>query len=134
MLTKYSSPQNAVVGSNFTFQWKYELADADKLKFRRIEWGFVTPSSALRFLASVLPNGVSHISTYWARYKNRITWTGDLSKFVASFVLSNVTSGDEQEYFIEIRIGLFDALKDSVNLKVLGKCSKLIQPKVQATF
>ena len=42
---------------------------------------------------------------------------------MASFVLLNVTPGDEEEYGIRIKFGLVDELKDTVDLKVLGKCT-----------
>ena len=121
MLTTYSSPQKAVAGSFFSFQWTFKVADADKSKFTGITWG-ITPSSALKTLVFVSPSGVPDTSYAPARYKGRITWTGDLSKFMASFVLLNVTSGDEEEYGIKVDFGPFLILVDSVNLKVLGKC------------
>ena len=74
-------------------------------------------------LVFVSPYGVTDASAAPARYKERITWTGDLSKSVASFVLLNVTPGDEEEYGIRIKFGAFDELKDTVDLKVLGKCT-----------
>ena len=117
-LTTYSSPQKAVVGSNFTFKWLYKITDADKADFKSINWE-LTPSE--KILVYVSPTGVTDTSTAPPRYKGRITWTGDLSKSVASFVLLNVTPGDEEEYGIRIKFGLFDELKDSVDLKVLGK-------------
>ena len=55
------------------------------------------------------------------RYKGRIAWTGNISKYVATFVLSNVSSGDEIEYGIQIDFGPLKILKDSVLLKVQGK-------------
>ena len=121
LLTTYSSPQKAVAGSYFTFQWTYEVADADKSNFGGINWG-LTPSATFQHLVSVSLSGVPDTSQAPARYKGRITWTGDLSKFVASFVLSNVTSRDEEEYGIRLDFGPFLTLTDSVVLKVLGKC------------
>ena len=90
--------------------------------FKRINWE-LSPSSAVQTLVFVPPSGVADASAAPARYKGRITWTGDLSKSVASFVLLNVTPGDEEEYGIRIKFGPFDVLKDTVDLKVLGKCT-----------
>ena len=122
LLTTYSSPQEAVVGSNFTFKWLYKITDADKANFKSVSWQ-LTPSSTDINLVFVSPFGVPDTSAAPARYKGRITWTGDLSKSVASFVLVNVTPGDEEEYGISMKFGLFDELKDTVDLKVLGKCT-----------
>ena len=98
----------------------YKITDADKANFKGIFWD-LTPSSAQTTLVFVPPSGAPDTSSAPARYKGRITWTGDLSKSVASFVLLNVTSGDEEEYGIRIKFGLFDVLKDTVDLKVLCK-------------
>ena len=122
LLKTYSSPQKAVAGSYFTFQWTYEVADANKPDFGGITWG-LTPSSVFQTLVFVSPSGIVDASKAPARYKGRITWTGDVSKSVASFLLSNVTSGDEEEYGIKVDFGPFLTLTDSVVLKVLGKCS-----------
>ena len=77
----------------------------------------------MQTLVFVSPSGVVDTSAAPARYKGRITWTGDLSKSVASFVLLNVTQGDEAEYGISVDLGAFNELKDTVDLKVLGKCT-----------
>ena len=123
LLTTYSIPLKAVAGSNITFQWTYEVADADKPKFVGITWG-IEPSSSLKTLVFVPKSGVADTNTALSRYKGRVIWTGDSSKNVASFVLRNVTSGDEEEYGIRVDFGAFLVLTDSVVLKVLGKCSK----------
>ena len=120
----YSSPEKAVAGSNFTFQWTYEVADADKPKFVGITWGIEVPSSSFKTLVFVPKSGVADTNTALSRYTGRVMWTGDSSKNVASFVLRNVTSGDEEEYGIKLDFGPFLILTDSVVLKVLGKCSK----------
>ena len=100
----------------------YKITDADKANFKSINWE-LTPSSAVQTLVFVPPSGVADTSAAPARYKGRITWTGDLSKSVASFVLLNVTPGDEEEYGIRVDLGGFNELKDTVDLKVLGKCT-----------
>ena len=76
----------------------------------------------MRALVFVPLSGIPDTSAAPARYKGRVKWNGDLSKFVASFVLLNVTSGDEEEYGIIIRFGPFQNLRDYVDLKVLGRC------------
>ena len=124
LLTTYSSPQKAVVGSNCTFKWLYKITDADKANFKSILWGFMS-SSTFKTLVSISPPASPDTSAAPARYKGRITWTGDLSKSVASFVLLNVSTGDEEEYGIHIKFGLFDKLIDTVDLKVLGKCTSV---------
>ena len=105
----YSSSQKAIVGSNFTFQWKYEVANADKYL------GILDP------LAHVSPSGALETSRAPATYKNRIMWNGNFSNFVASFVLLNVSSGDEKEYAIDISFGPLVGLSNYVKLNVLGK-------------
>ena len=120
-LTKPSDPQKAVAGSNFTFQWDYEVADADKPKFEALTWR-ITPSSIPQSLVSVSSSGVPDPNVAPARYKGRVMWTGNLSKFQASFVLLNVSQGDDVEYGIEIKFGAFEKLTHSLFLKVLGKC------------
>ena len=100
----------------------YNITDADKANLKSINWN-LRPSSTEATLVYVSPAGVTDTSAAPSRYKGRITWTGDLSKSVASFVLLNVTPGDEEEYGIRIKFGLFDVLKDTVDLKVLGKCT-----------
>lgn len=71
---------------------------------------------------SVSSSGVSDPSVAPGRYKGRVIWTGDISKFQASFVLLNVSQGDDVEYGIEINFGAFTKLKHHLDLKVLGKC------------
>ena len=66
-------------------------------------------------------SGVPDTSAAPARYRDRIKWTGNLSKFVASFVLSNVLAGDEVEYGIRINFTNDIQLTNSVELKVSGK-------------
>ena len=106
----------------------YKITDADKANFRSIIW-VLRPSSAWQALVFVPPSGVVDTSAAPARYKGRITWTGDLLKSVASFVLSNVSTDDEQEYGIRIKFGLFDELRNPVDLKVLGKYKLLASPR-----
>ena len=116
----YSSSQKAVVGSNFTFQWTYEVANVDKPNFERIDWGIKLPSGNFLPLIDVSPSGALDKSKIPARYKNRIMWNGDLSSYVASFILLNVSSGDEKKYGIEIEFGPLVKLRNYVNLEVLG--------------
>ena len=72
-------------------------------------------------LVFVIPSGAVDTSEAPARYRDRIKWTGDLSTYEASFVLSNVSSDDEKKYGIEISFGPVVQLKNVVELKVLGK-------------
>ena len=112
----------------------YKITDADKANFDSISWE-LTPSSARQTLVYVSPTAVTDTSKAPARYKGRITWTGDLSKSVASFVLTNVTPGDEEEYGVRIKFGLFDELQNSVDLKVLGKYTiKCFQSNAKGTM
>ena len=117
----YSSSQKAIVGSNFTFQWKYEVANADKPNFEGITWGIKLYLGILDPLAHVSPSGALETSRAPATYKNRIMWNGNFSNFVASFVLLNVSSGDEKEYAIDISFGPLVGLSNYVKLNVLGK-------------
>ena len=118
-LTQYSGPQNAVIGTNFTFQWKYQVADMDKPNFESIYWGI--RKLVIETLVYVISSGAVETSKAPARYKDRIKWTGNLSTHEASFVLSNVSSEDEKKYGIEITFGPLVELKKDVELKVLGK-------------
>ena len=72
-------------------------------------------------LVSVITSGAVDTSQAPARYRNRIKWTGDLSTYEASFVLSNVSSDDEKKYGIEISFGPLVKLNNDLELKVLGK-------------
>ena len=72
-------------------------------------------------LVLVKPSGVVDTSKAPASYKDRIKWTGDLSKYEAFFVLSNVSSDDENKYGIEMSFGSHVNLTNHVELKVLGK-------------
>ena len=119
-LTKPSDPQKAVTGSNFTFKWEYEVADADKANFEGLTWR-ITPSAVAQPLISVSSSGVPDPNVAPERYKGRVMWTGDISKFEASFVLLNVSQGDGVEYGIEINFGPFVKLLHSLVLEVLGK-------------
>ena len=116
---EYSDPEEAVVGTTFTFQWKYQVADVDKPNFENIIWGIKKLS--IETLVLVQSSGVVDTSKAPSSYKDRIKWTGNLSKYEASFVLSNVSSDDEKKYGIEISLGPLVKLKNDVELKVLGK-------------
>lgn len=113
-------PEKAVAGSNFTFQWEYEVSDDDKQNFEYLTWR-ITPSSVPKPLVTVSSSGVPDPTVAPATYKGRVMWTGDVSKFVASFVLLNVSEGDDVEYGIEISFGAFKKLRHSLVLEVLGK-------------
>ena len=117
----YSSSQKAIVGSNFTFQWKYEVANADKPNFEGITWGIKLYLGILEPLVYVSPSGAIKTSGAPATYKDRIMWNGNLSNFVASFVLLNVSSGDERDYGIGIYFGPLVKLRNYVKLNVLGR-------------
>ena len=84
-----------------------------------IIWGI--QKLTIETLVLVKPSGVVDTSKAPASYKDRIKWTGDLSKYEASFVLSNVSSDDEKKYGIEMSFGPLVKLKNDVELKVLGK-------------
>ena len=113
-------PQKAVAGSNSTFQWEYEVSDGDKQTFEDLTWR-ITPSTVPKPLVTVSSSGVPDPTVAPARYKGRVMWTGNVSKFVASFVLLDVSRGDDVEYGIEISFGAFIKLRHSLVLKVLGK-------------
>ena len=124
-LSKPPNPQKAIAGSNVTFLWRYKVADADKPNFEGLTW-IVTPSSKPRALVDISTSGVPDLNVAPPGYKGRVMWNGDLSKFVASFVLLNVSSGDEKEYGIEIKFGPVVKLIDYLDLEVLSKyCTML---------
>ena len=66
-------------------------------------------------------SGVPNTSAAPVRYRDRIKWNGNLSKFLASFVLSNVLAEDEVKYGIRINFTNVIQLTNSVELTVLGK-------------
>ena len=132
---KYSGASlEAVLGSDFTFTWKYMMTGPVGSQPEEITWGLgLTAGAAVNVpLVTAQPSGVTINSNLPPKYKGRVAWTGDWAKQEASFSLSNVTRADEAVFGLSIRFDPFTLETDSVQLKVLGKvgrCSRsLSQP------
>ena len=120
---KYSGGSvDAVLGSNFTFTWKYVMTGAVGSQPEEITWGLGLQLGTVKVpFVSAQPSGVTISSNPPPKYKGRVAWTGNWAKQEASFSLSSVTRNDEAVYGLYIRFYRFTFETDTVELKVLGK-------------
>ena len=124
IVAEYSNGSvQAVLGSNVTFTWKYVMTGAAGSQPEIITWGLGLRHYLVKVpLVTAQPSGVTINSNLPPKYKGRVAWTGDWAKQEASFSLSNVTRADEAVYGFYIAFDPFTSERDSVQLKVLGKC------------
>ena len=120
---KYSNGSvEAVLGSNFTFIWKYVMTGAAGSQPKEITWGLGLDGDSVKVpFMSAKPSGVTINSNLPPKYKGRVAWTGDWAKQEVSFSLSSVTRADEAVYGVFILFDPFTHETDPVQLKVLGK-------------
>ena len=125
---KYSGASvEAVLGSDFTFTWKYMMTGPVGSQPKTITWGLGLQAGAAVKVALVTaqPSAVTINSNLPPKYKGRVAWTGNWAKREASFNLSSVTRDDEAVYGLSILFDTFTTETDSVNLSVLGKFDQL---------
>ena len=121
-----SDPVRTFQGSTATFQWTVSENLTSRPDFEGLVFGLWKNGYLATYITTVtkneqiIPN--PGLKDEAPQFDGRVQWTGDLSKFLAAFQISHVSSEDQMDYGIVLNFGPYtDAPSDSVSLEVKGK-------------
>ena len=122
-----SDPVRAFQGSDVTFQWTLGESVTSRPDFEGLVFGLWKKGYLATYITTVtrnervIPN--PGLKEEAPRLDGRVQWKGDLSKSLAAFQISDVSSEDQTDYGLILNFGPYrNAPSDSISLEVKGKC------------
>ncbi len=104
-------------GSDFKFEWDFDLQSGDKGNFREIMFGLWEKGYTSSYFITVKKLGVviqnPQLSKKHPSYVGRVHWVGDISKSYVAFRLTDVKLSDNNTYGCTLDIGGFGQTIDS---------------------
>ena len=120
-----SDPVRAFQGSIATFQWTLSENLTSRPDFEGLVFGLWKNGYLATYITTVtrneriIPN--PGLEEEAPQFDGRVQWKGDLSKSLAAFQISQVSSEYQMDYGIVLNFGPYtDAPSDSVSLEVKG--------------
>ena len=131
-----SDPVRAFEGSNALFQWTLQKRLTSRPDFQGVVFGLWKNGYVASYILSVTKNG--GIITNPAlkddapSLAGRVQWKGDLSKSIAAFQISRISTLDQMDYGMKLEFGeMKDSESDFLSLRVEGN---LIKGKFSRVF
>ena len=121
-----SDPVRAFQGSEVTFQWTLGENGTSRPDFKGLTFGLWKNGYLATYITTVtrnervIPN--PGLSAEAPQLDGRVQWKGDLSKSLAAFQISDVSSEDQMKYGLILNFGPYrNSPSDSISLEVKGK-------------
>ena len=119
MISTPDKPTRVFIGENVSLVWQY-YQPSHLTPFEVVFGIWKSPGYLQTKLVTVDSNGIPSVRS---GYESSISWAGNLSSFLAVFVLYNVQPADGNKVFgIQVEFGLaYKPLTDTVQLQVEAK-------------